>query len=374
MGAIVLALLLVVLPLAGWAAEAPLSIRGKAGILGDIDSGTVLFEHNADVRLEPASLTKVMTLYLIYEALAKGDLTLETRLPVSEKAWRVGGSKTFVKVGDQVRLEDLILGIAVQSGNDACMVVAEYLGGSVEGFALMMNTKAKSLGMNGTHFVNSSGLPDPDHYTTARDLFTLAKALMSHFPQYSHYSREKQYTYNGIRQHNRNRLLWQDPSVTGLKTGHTQDAGYCLIATYEKDSQRLAAVVLGADRREHREADALMLLRYGNRFYETVKLFEAGAVVRTMRVWKGAVSEVKAVVKEALAVTVLRKERSSLEVGLLYDEPIVAPLKAGDPLGSVVVKLANKEVRKVPVVAEVEVPESGIIGRTMDSLRLFMGW
>ncbi|MBF0323210.1 MAG: D-alanyl-D-alanine carboxypeptidase, partial [Magnetococcales bacterium] len=227
---------------AGGHGEQTVSLQAESSLLGDLDSGTILYEQNADLRREPASLTKVMTLYLVFDALANGELTMETKLPVSEKAWRVGGSKTFVKVGDMVTLEDLVRGIAVQSGNDACMVVAEHIGGSVQGFADMMNQKARELGMTGSHFLNSSGLPEEDHYTTARDMFILARAITRKFPQYVHFFQEKQYTFNGIRQYNRNRLLWRDPSITGMKTGHTADAGYCLVATSEKDGQRLGAV------------------------------------------------------------------------------------------------------------------------------------
>ncbi|MBF0127896.1 MAG: D-alanyl-D-alanine carboxypeptidase, partial [Magnetococcales bacterium] len=197
-----------------------LQVNAPSAILGDIDSGTILLAQNDQAPMHPASLTKVMTLYLVYEALAAGDLKLEQKLPVSEKAWRMSGSKTFVKVGDQVRVEDLILGIAVQSGNDACVVMAEHIAGSEEAFAQLMNRKAKQLGMTQTHFENASGMPSPEHMTTARDMFLLARAIKRDFPQYAHFSQEKQYTFNGIRQYNRNHLLWRDPSVTGLKTGH----------------------------------------------------------------------------------------------------------------------------------------------------------
>ncbi|MBF0214623.1 MAG: D-alanyl-D-alanine carboxypeptidase [Magnetococcales bacterium] len=356
------------------AEESPPKVRGSAGVLGDLDSGRVLYAQDADTRLPPASLTKVMTLYLIYEALAAGTIQLETELPVSENAWRTGGSKTFVKVGDRVRVEDLVRGIAIQSGNDACVVMAEHLTGSESAFVALMNAKAAELGMSNTHFTNATGLPDPEHYTTARDLFVLASALMRKFPQYSHYSQEKQFTYNNIRQHNRNNLLWRDPIITGLKTGHTREAGYCLVATSDKDGQRMGAVVMGASTRKIREDDAWNLIQYGNKFYETVKFFDAKASVRKLRVWKGTVREVDGIVQEALSVTVSRKERSALEVGVSYDDPLVAPIAASQKIGTVVVKSGGKELFTRDLVAA-EAVERGNVFRVMfDSMRMTVGW
>ncbi|MBF0191777.1 MAG: D-alanyl-D-alanine carboxypeptidase [Magnetococcales bacterium] len=358
-----------------WAAdETPPKVRGTAGVLGDLDSGRVIYAQEADVRLPPASLTKVMTLYLVYEALAAGTIQLDAELPVSETAWRTGGSKTFVKVGDRIRVEDLIRGIAIQSGNDACVVMAEHLSGSESAFVALMNAKAVELGMVNTHFTNATGLPDPEHYTSARDLFLLARSLMLKFPQYSHYSQEKQFTYNNIRQHNRNNLLWRDPIITGLKTGHTREAGYCLVATSDKDGQRMSAVVLGAATRKIREDDALHLIHYGNRMYETVKYFDANASVRKLRVWKGDVREVDGVVPEPLVVTVSRKERSALEVGVSYDEPLVAPIAAGQKIGTVVVKSGGKDLFTRDLVAGAAVERGNIFRVMFDSLRMTVGW
>ncbi len=354
--------------------DQPIKVRGSAAILGDLDSGRVLLAQDADVRLPPASLTKIMTLYLIYEALAVGTISLDSELLVSENAWRTGGSKTFVKVGDKVRVEDLVRGIAVQSGNDACVVMAEHLSGSENAFTVLMNAKAKELGMVNTHFMNSTGLPDPEHYTSARDLFLLASALLRQFPQYGHYSQEKQFTYNNIRQHNRNNLLWRDPFITGLKTGHTREAGYCLIATSDRDGQRLAAVVLGASIRKHREDDALSLIHYGNRMYETVKFFEANAVVRKLRIWKGDVQEVEGTVQKVVLATVLRKERSALEVGVYYDEPLIAPIAKGQEIGSVVVKSGGKELFNRPLIAGNAVERGNVFRVMIDTVRLAVGW
>ena len=349
-------------------------VQGTAAILGDIDSGTILFAQDDRVPMPAASLTKIMTLYLVYEALAKGELTLDNELPVSEKAWRTSGSKTFVRVGDRIKVEALLRGIAVQSGNDACVVVAEHMAGSEDGFAQLMNRKANELGMTDTHFENSTGLPSPNHLTTARDLFLLSQAIIRDFPQFTHYSQEKQYSFNGIRQYNRNRLLWRDTSITGLKTGHTKDAGYCIVATSDKDKQRLAAVIMGAKSSRVREEEALRLLRYGSRLFETVRLFEANAVVRSLRIWKGEVSHVDATLKDALFVTVPRKDRGTLEVGIIYKEPLVAPLVAGEQIGHVVVKLGEKEVLSRPVVAKTAIPLGSTFHTVVDSFRMYLGW
>ncbi|NGZ07035.1 MAG: D-alanyl-D-alanine carboxypeptidase [Magnetococcales bacterium] len=354
--------------------ESPPKVRGTAGLLGDLDSGRVLYAQDADVRLAPASLTKVMTLYLVYEALAAKTLQLDAELLVSENAWRTGGSKTFVKVGDRVRVEDLVRGIAIQSGNDACVVLAEHISGSESAFVALMNAKAAELGLTNTHFTNATGLPDPEHYTSARDLFLLASALLRKFPQYSHYSQEKQFTYNNIRQHNRNNLLWRDPIITGLKTGHTREAGYCLLATSDKEGQRMAAVVLGAATRKIREDDALRLIHYGNKMYETVKYFEARAPVRKLRVWKGDQREVDGVVNEPLVVTISRKERAGLEVGVAYDEPLVAPIAAGQKIGSVVVKSGGKELFVRDLVAGAPVERGNIFRVMVDAVRMTVGW
>lgn len=351
----------------------PFDVKGVAAVLGDLDTGVIMLEKEADKVVPPASLTKIMTLFLVFEALSRGDLNLEQKLPVSEKAWRMVGSKTFVRVGDQIKVDDLVRGIAVQSGNDACIVVAEHLGGSESGFADLMNAKARELGMTNTHYVNPTGMPDPSHYTSARDMFKLASAIMNRFSEYSHFFREKQYTFSGIQQYNRNRLLWRDPSITGLKTGHTKDAGYCLVATSEKEGQRLSAVIMGATGSKVREEEALRLLRYGNRTFETVRIYEPGVTIRSLKVWKGTTDFVDATVDKPVVVTVPRKERSGLEVGMIYEEPMYGPLEKGQKIGSVIVKFKGQELLNRPVVAATEVPSGGIFNNLLDSVRLFFG-
>ncbi len=351
-----------------------LDVRATAAILGDLDTGVIMYEKEADKVLPPASLTKIMTLYLVYDALARGDLTLEQKLPVSEKAWRTSGSKTFVKVGDQIKVDDLIHGIAVQSGNDACVVVAEHLAGSEAGFADLMNAKARELGMTNTHFINPTGLPDPTHHTSARDLFKLASAIMNRFPEYSYFVKEKHYTFSGIQQYNRNRLLWRDPSITGLKTGHTKEAGFCLVATSEKEGQRLSAVILGAPGSKIREEEALRLLRHGNRMFETVRIYEPGVTIRRLKVWKSTEGFVDATVEKPVVVTIPRKERNALEVGMLYEDPVVGPLEKGQKIGSVIVKFKNQELLNRPVVASKDIASGGMLGNLADSVRMYFGW
>ncbi|WP_158089349.1 D-alanyl-D-alanine carboxypeptidase family protein [Magnetofaba australis] len=369
-----LSALTISLLLAQSALAQPFTVRAKSAILGDVDSGAILFEQNADEVAAPASLTKVMTLYILYEAITNGDLTLDSTMMVSKKAWKMKGSKTFVKVGDRVRVEDLIRGIAVQSGNDASIVVAEHIAGSEAGFADLMNAKAMQLGMSQSHFANASGFPAPNHYTTARDMLKLSSAFVANFPDLERYSQLKEFTYAGITQRNRNKLLWRDPTITGLKTGHTDSAGYCLIATNEKDGQRLASVIMGAESSRVREEEALRLLQYGNRTFETLRLFEAGQPVRSLRVWKGAEQTVNGVIRDSVVVTIPRKQRGSLEVGLRYDDPIVAPVPQYAQLGSLVVKLGSESVVERPVVAATAVEEGGLVTQLLDAVRLQLGW
>jgi serine-type D-Ala-D-Ala carboxypeptidase (penicillin-binding protein 5/6) len=352
----------------------PFTVRGKAAILGDINSGKILFEQNADESRQTASLTKVMTLYLAYEALANGRLTLESKLPVSEKAWRMGGSKTFVHVGDQIETEHLIRGIAIQGGNDAALVIAEHLGGSDSGFADMMNAKAVELGMHSTNFMNSTGLTIQGQHSTARDMFTLARAIVLDFPQYGHFVQQKEYTFQKIRQYNHNRLLWRDPSITGLKTGYTSVAGYCLIATNKKDGQHLASVVLGAKIKKNSAEDALRLLRYGNRKFKTMNLFDTDAKVRSFPVWKGDKDEIQGVVRKSVMVTVPRNTEDSLEVDISYNEPLIAPINKDQKIGMLVVKLKDEEVLRLPIVAGHAVAEGGVWHIMLDTVRLKLGW
>lgn len=265
--------------------DAP-QVGARAFLLQDFDSGRVLAESNADERMEPASLTKIMTSYVVFEELKQGNITLDDKVLVSEKAWRMGGSKMFIEVNTEVTIDQLLKGVIIQSGNDASVALAEYIAGDESAFADLMNQYALRLGMSGSNFVNASGLPHPDHYTTARDMATLAAAMIRDFPTLYKMHAEKQYEYNGIAQHNRNRLLWRDDSVDGLKTGHTESAGYCLVASAERDGMRLISVVMGSKSERSRAKESTALLSYGFRFFETHRLYGAREPLTQIRVWK----------------------------------------------------------------------------------------
>lgn len=342
------------------------SISARAYILEDYQSGHAIAEANADERMDPASLTKMMTAYVISRELAAGHVKLDAELRVSEKAWRTGGSRMFVEVGNSVKVEDLLRGVIVQSGNDACVTLAEGIAGSEDAFAQMMNHEAQRLGMTNTHFMNSTGLPDPEHYTTARDLATLSRALIRDFPEHYAWYSERDFSYNNITQHNRNTLLWWDQSVDGIKTGHTESAGYCLAASAQKEGMRLITVVLGASGEKSRATESQKLLTYGFRFYETHKLYSADDVLSEPRIWGGDSSTIPLGVDEDYYVTIPRGQYKRLNASLNMDSSIEAPAEKGQAFGSVVVKLGDEDLDKRPLVALAAVAEGGMFRRAFD--------
>ena len=351
------------------------NVAAEAYILIDADSGRVLIEHNADLRLPPASLTKLMTSYVLSYELNNGQIVPSDVVTISKNAWAQnpifkGSSLMWLEVNKQVTIEELHQGIVVSSGNDATVAVAEYLAGSEDAFADIMNQHARMLGMSGSHFVNSHGLPHEMHLTTARDLAILAKALMTFPNEYALYS-QKEYTYNGIRQSNRNRLLWNDPTVDGLKTGHTQEAGYCLVTSAERDGMRLISVVLGAKSESSRERETQKLLSYGYRFYETHKLYNAGAALTQAKVWKGDRENVSLGVSEDIYLTIPRGKREDLEAALNVDEYLTAPVKTDAEYGELRVTLHDKLLLKAPLVALQKVDEGGFVKQIWDSILLF---
>lgn len=353
----------------------PPAVAAKSYILIDYDSGRVLAEDNADERLPPASLTKLMTSYVLSYELEQGHVHNDDMVTISKDAWSQnpefqGSSLMFIREGTQVKLHDLHQGIVVSSGNDASVAVAEYLAGSVDAFADVMNQHAKRLGMTNTHYVNPHGLPDPDHYTTARDLATLARAIIKFPREYALY-KEHEYTYNNITQRNRNGLLWSDPSVDGLKTGHTETAGYCLVASAKRQDMRLISVVLGAKTWAGREAESEKLLSYGFRYFETDKLYSAGAEVAQPRVWGGTANSVKLGVDGDVYLTIPRGRRAALQAVMNVDKYLKAPLAAHQQVGEMVVSLDGKTVLKTPLVALDKVDQAGIFGRLWDALVLF---
>ena len=350
---------------------APPPVAAKAHILVDFYTGQVLSEQAPDVRLEPASLTKIMTAYVAFDALKSGKIHMNDQVLVSERAWKMGGSQMFIEVNKQVSVDDLLKGVIIQSGNDASVAIAEHIAGSEEAFAGLMNKHAERLGLKNTHFTNASGLPDPDHYTSARDLATLGAALVREFPEYYPIHAIREFTFNNIVQHNRNRLLWQEAGVDGIKTGHTAAAGYCLVVSGERDNMRLVAVLMGAESEKARTAEAKKLLGYGFRFYEGQKLHQANVPMAKTRVWKGASSELDVGVARDLLVTVPRGQAGKVSVTVDVNPTIVAPVSKGDRVGTVKVRLGNKDLEERPLVALQTVDQGGFIRRWMDGARLW---
>ena len=350
--------------------QAP-TVAASSYLLIDANSGKVLVEHNSDEPLPPASLTKMMTSYIASMEILRGQLKESDLVLVSEKAWRMGGSKMFIEVGNQVPVIDLLRGIIIQSGNDASVAMAEHIAGSEDGFADLMNSHAKRLGMVNTHFENASGLPSENHYSSARDMAIMAKAIINDDPEHYKLYKEKEYIWNGIRQPNRNLMLWRDKSVDGLKTGHTEEAGYCLVASAERDGMRLISVVMGTASEQARAAETQKLLTWGFRFFETKSFYQPGQVVAPARVWAGQSDQVDAGLAEGLVLTLPKGQVDKLEAGVTMNPVIKAPIAAGDVLGQVEVKLGEEVVHTAPLVALADVEEAGLFGRLWDSIRLF---
>ncbi len=349
--------------------EAP-SIDAKGYILIDANSGKILAAKNIDERMQPASLTKLMSLYIISKALQSGQIHLNDNVTISEKAWKTGGSRMFIKAGDQVTVNDLIQGIIVDSGNDACVAMAEQIAGSEEAFASLMNQQAQKLGMTNSHFVESTGLPNDDHYSTPRDLAILARALIKDFPNDYTWYKQKWFTYNKIKQPNRNRLLWWDTSIDGLKTGHTKDAGYCLIASAKRHGMRLISVVMGTPTDNARAADSQKLLNYGFRFYETHKLYAANTELAAPRIWKGADKHVAMGLAQDLYVTIPAGSYNKLKASVTLQDNLQAPILKGQAYGKVEVNLDDKPYVTLPLVALQDDPKGGIFRRMIDSVSL----
>ncbi|MCC8987669.1 MAG: D-alanyl-D-alanine carboxypeptidase [Candidatus Contendobacter sp.] len=349
----------------------PPQVPVRAYVLMDYQSGNLLANLKGDERMEPASITKLMTAYVVYKALKSGKIHLTDQVTISEKAWRTQGSKMFVKIGSQVPVEDLLMGMVVQSGNDATVALAEHIAGSEETFTKLMNQEAERLGMTNSHFTNAPGMPDPNHYMSARDIAVLARAIIQDFPE--HYPRYSvhSFKYNNIEQQNRNRLLLTDASVDGVKTGHTESAGYCLVSSAKRNDTRLISVVLGAQKERERFQASQALLNYGFSFFESRKLYDAGTPIVTTRIWKGQENELPLGVVQPLYVTVPKGQAPQVNTTTTVQPIIVAPAQKDQVFGEVVVKLGDQEVSKTPLVALKEVPESGWFGRMIDSILMF---
>lgn len=346
-------------------------LAASSYILLDARSGKVLMEHNADEPLPPASLTKMMTSYIASLEILRGQIKEEDLVLVSEKAWRKGGSKMFIEVGNQVKVIDLLRGIIIQSGNDASIAMAEHIAGSEEAFADLMNSHARRLGMDNTHFENSTGWPAEGHLSTARDMATMAKAIIRDDPEHYKIYKEKEFVWNGIRQPNRNLMLWRDSTVDGLKTGHTEEAGYCLVASAERDGMRLVSVVMGTSSEQARAAETQKMLTWGFRFFETKTFYEPGQVLSQARVWAGVENEVALGLADGLVMTMPKGQAEKLEAGITMNSTIKAPITAGDVLGQVEVKLGDEVLHSAPLVALADVDQAGLFGRLWDNIRLF---
>ncbi|MDO6681808.1 D-alanyl-D-alanine carboxypeptidase family protein [Oceanobacter sp. 5_MG-2023] len=346
-------------------------LDARAFILIDAESGNVLVEHNADETLPPASLTKMLTSYIAVHELVTGNVTDDTMVPISVNAWKKGGSKMFVREGTEVSLIDLLRGIIVQSGNDASVAVAEYFAGSEDAFADWMNQYAIKLGMTNSHFMNATGWPAEEHHSTARDIATLAWHIIKDHPAYYGLYSEKYFEYNDIRQPNRNKLLWRDDSVDGLKTGHTEAAGFCLAASAVRDDMRLIAVVMGTRSDDARARETQKLLAYGFRYFQTHKLYSANDVLEQRKVWLGQQDQIDLGVKDDLYLTVPRGTEGDLDVELNTDEYIKAPIAAGDMVGTLVVRKDGEVIEERPLIAISAVEESGLVGQLMGEIEMF---
>lgn len=354
---------------------APPTLNAKAYILIDVHSGKIIAEKNSEKKLPPASLTKMMTLYVISKSLNDGQIQLKDTVRITQKAWKTGGSRMFVKEGQQVSIEDLLKGIIVDSGNDACVAMAEHLGGTEKAFTSIMNQQAKSLGMNDSHFTDSTGLPDKDLYSTAKDLAILGRSLVNDFPQYYHWYKQKWFTFNGIRQPNRNRLLWRDSQVDGIKTGHTNDAGYCLVSSAKQDNMRLLAVVLGAPSEAARADDSERLLNYGFRFFETHKLYEANTAITELPIYKGKQNKITVGLIDDEYITIPDGQYKHLSVNTKIQKHLQAPIQRGEQIGELLIEFDNNIIETKPLFALQDIPKGSWFTRIKDGIRLtFKGW
>ena len=353
----------------------PPNINARGYVLMDANSGKIIAQKAMDKRMPPASLTKLMTLYVTSSAIANGQARLTDKVRISKSAWHRGGSRMFLKLGSRVPLKDLIEGIIVASGNDACVATAQYIAGNESSFAALMNLNAKKLGMINTHYIDSTGLPKPGHYSSAHDIAILTRAIINQFPQDYHWYKQKWIKYNGIRQPNRNRLLWRDPSVDGLKTGHTRAAGYCLVASAVRNGTRLISVVMGTPSDSARANDSDALLNWGFRFYKTYRLFNANQTIGKTRTWLGQQKFTPLALQHDLFVTIPIGSYSRLKANIELTPNVKAPIKKGQSYGRVLVTLNGKIIDNSPLVAQIDDPEGGLLTRMTDHIALlFRSW
>jgi len=371
---ITLFFILLFLPIFSWAAAAPApALAVNAYILRDVNSGTNIAENKKDEQLEPASLTKMMTAYLTFDAIKQGHLTLDQTIPVSEKAWKAEGSRMFIEPRKPVTVDELLHGLIIQSGNDAAIALAEAIGGSEDQFASMMNNQAQKLGMTATKYMNATGLPDKEHYTTASDLALMAESLIRDFPEdYSRLYKQKEYTYNKIKQFNRNKLLWLDPNVDGVKTGHTQAAGYCLVSSALRGKTRLIAVILGAKNETLRAAESQKLLNYGFQFYESTLVYKKSQAISPIPVYKGFTKTVTATVADDLYIALPKGDYARVKATMTSKQPLIAPVKEGQAVGKITFSLDGKVINEQTLIASKTIGPAGFFGRIIDSIKLMI--
>jgi D-alanyl-D-alanine carboxypeptidase (penicillin-binding protein 5/6) len=350
--------------------QAP-TIAGKSWLLLDYSTGQALASYNPDERVEPASLTKLMTAYVVLGALREKKIAPTQAVPVSERAWKAPGSRMFIEPKRPVTVDELLHGLVIQSGNDACIALAEAVAGSEEAFAQLMNREAQRLGLKNTHFANSTGLPDPQHYSTARDLGALAAALIRDYPEHYPLYAEREYTYNRITQANRNRLLWLDPAVDGVKTGHTESAGYCLVASAKRGPRRLVSVVMGTASESLRAQESQKLLNFGFQYFDAVKLYAKEQAVSQLKVWKGAQNSVKAGFLDDFTLSLPKGMAEKVKASLASNQPLMAPVQKGQRIATLQLTLDDKPYGEYAVVALETVPVAGLFGRAWDTMRLW---
>jgi serine-type D-Ala-D-Ala carboxypeptidase (penicillin-binding protein 5/6) len=349
----------------------PPKINARGYVLMDANSGKIIAEKNMNKKMPPASLTKLMTLFVASQALAQGQIHLTDPVRVSKEAWSRGGSRMFLKLGSHVTVRQLISGIIVASGNDACVALAQYVGGNETSFATLMNQSAQRIGMKNTHYVDSTGLPKPGHFSTPYDIAILTRHIIKDFPQDYSWYKQKWITYNGIKQPNRNRLLWRDPNVDGLKTGHTKAAGYCLVSSALQNNMRLISVVMGTPTDSARAGDSQVILNWGFRFYKTYKLFDANKIIAAPRVWFGENNNINVGVAQSLYTTIPNGSYAQLKATMQIQPELKAPITKGQTLGAVTLTLRGKTFKSVPLVALNNDPQSGFWGRTADHISFF---
>ncbi|MCK5726838.1 MAG: D-alanyl-D-alanine carboxypeptidase [Thiotrichaceae bacterium] len=358
------------MPLLATALTLPPELGARSYLLIDFHSNNILVSKNAGKKIEPASITKLMTAYVIYKELAKGTIDKRDLVLISEKAWRKKGSRMFVEANKKVPMERLMSGLIIQSGNDAAIALAEHVAGTEGNFVQKMNEEAKRLGMNNTQFNNATGWPDKGkHYSTVEDIALLARAVIKEFPEHYKLYSQKEYSYNGIKQYNRNKLLWLDPTVDGIKTGHTESAGYCLVSSAKRDNMRLISVVVGANSAKERSDYSQQLMEYGYRAYETNKLYKSGAVLENVRVWKGSEKVLPIGILDDYYITVPKGTLANLEGSIEYISDADAPIKRGDVMGKLIIKEGEKVVLEHPVVALTDISGGGVWRKMTDGLQ-----